>query len=239
MAPAGAVVHEREVEAARLGDDTASVRTTLDARHGCRRLEQRVVRFAPGRSQPTVVEGGPHVLYVASGTGSLLVDGRPHLLEPDVGAWAASGERYEVDNPGPDDLVAVVVAVGEEAPADAPRRVTVRAADQPVQRTGDREFRIVVDPAAGCGSVTQFVGDIPPGRAPAHSHTYDEVVYVLRGEGVVHLEGDDAPVSAGSCVYLPPPLQHCLENTGTGVLRVLGVFCPAGDPGSKVVPARQ
>ena len=36
---------------------------------------------------------------------------------------------------------------------------------------------------------TQFAGLIPPGRAPAHHHTYDEVVHVVAGQGVVHLSG--------------------------------------------------
>ena len=47
----------------------------------------------------------------------------------------------------------------------------------------NREFRYLVNQDAGCVDVTQFVGVIPPGRAPDHSHTYDEVVYVLEGEG--------------------------------------------------------
>ena len=36
---------------------------------------------------------------------------------------------------------------------------------------------------------TQFVGEIPPGRAPEHSHPYDEVVLILHGHGVAHIGG--------------------------------------------------
>lgn len=32
-------------------------------------------------------------------------------------------------------------------------------------------------------------GNIPPSRAPLHEHTYDEVVMVLEGHGVVHVDG--------------------------------------------------
>jgi mannose-6-phosphate isomerase-like protein (cupin superfamily) len=99
--------------------------------------------------------------------------------------------------------------------------------------TGDRQFRILVDPEIGCQGVTQFVGWIPPGRAPTHHHTYEEVVYVLEGEGLLHLEESTRPIRAGSCMHLPPPVEHCLENTGTAPLRVLGVFHPAGSPASK------
>jgi oxalate decarboxylase/phosphoglucose isomerase-like protein (cupin superfamily) len=39
-----------------------------------------------------------------------------------------------------------------------------------------------------------------------------------------------APVGRWSCVYLPRRQVHCLENTGAGELRVLGVFYPSGSP---------
>ncbi len=81
---------------------------------------------------------------------------------------------------------------------------------------------------------TQFVGEIPPGRAPAHSHPYDELVLVLAGSGVLHVEGDDELLAPGSCVHLPPGLPHCLENTGSEVLRVLGVSHPADSPAAKL-----
>jgi quercetin dioxygenase-like cupin family protein len=80
---------------------------------------------------------------------------------------------------------------------------------------------------------TQFMGEIPPGRAPDHSHTYDEVVLVLDGSGVLHAGPTDHPLAPGSCVHLPPGQVHCLENTGAATLRVLGVFHPGGSPAAK------
>ena len=46
------VVHETEVRGRRTGTDTAEVRVTLDSAVGSDRLEQRVIRFARGKSQP-------------------------------------------------------------------------------------------------------------------------------------------------------------------------------------------
>ena len=84
--------------------------------------------------------------------------------------------------------------------------------------------------------MTQFVGYIPPGRAPDHFHHYDEVVYVLGGEGAFHVNGESAALRAGSCVHLPARLVHCLENHGPGEMRVLGVFRPAGSPAEAYYP---
>jgi quercetin dioxygenase-like cupin family protein len=84
--------------------------------------------------------------------------------------------------------------------------------------------------------VTQFIGLIPPGRAPDHFHIYDEVIYVLEGEGYLEIEGEQAPVQAGSCIHLPARLVHCLANTGSSEMHVLGVFRPAGSPAEAYYP---
>jgi oxalate decarboxylase/phosphoglucose isomerase-like protein (cupin superfamily) len=39
-----------------------------------------------------------------------------------------------------------------------------------------------------------------------------------------------APISTGSLIYLPPRQMHCVENTSSRDLRLLGVFYPAGSP---------
>jgi mannose-6-phosphate isomerase-like protein (cupin superfamily) len=182
-------------------------------------------------------EDRQEVLYVVSGHGTLSLEGAEHPLEPQTGVFVAPGEAYTVENPGPDDLLVVSVT----APAGASgvgenRRVTVRYADQPsLGATADREFRYLINQDAGCLEVTQFVGVIPPSRAPDHHHTYDEVVYVIEGEGVYHIGGSDTPLSAGTCIHLPPLVRHCLENTGPENMRVLGVFHPSGDPSAAYI----
>src|SRR5262249_55956757 len=94
--------------------------------------------------------------------------------------------------------------------------------------TAGREFRLLATPELGCRSATQFVGYIPVVRAPDHYHRYDEVVYVLEGEGKLHIDGEVARLQAG--------LVHCLENIGPDEMRVLGVFRPAGSPAEAYYP---
>jgi mannose-6-phosphate isomerase-like protein (cupin superfamily) len=106
-----------------------------------------------------------------------------------------------------------------------------RLADQErAAATAQREFRIVADPATGLRSATHFVGYIPTERAPDHFHYYDEVIYVLDGEGVMHADEFEQPLTRGACVQLPARTVHCLENTGTDPMRVVAVFRPAGSP---------
>jgi mannose-6-phosphate isomerase-like protein (cupin superfamily) len=234
---AGYVVNAEEVEARR-ESGTAVSRVTIDRSCGCERLEQRVLGFAPGRSDERHTDRRQELLFVESGRGMLMAAGGRHELEPNTGAFLVPGEAWAVDNPGPDDLVLVSVTApcaGEER-----TQVTVRYADRPaLPATPNREFRLLVNEDLGCLDVTQFVGLIPPGRAPLHSHTYDEVVYVVEGQGELHLGGADTPLRPGSCVHLPPLQEHCLENTGPKPMRVLGVFHPSGSPASKAYEANE
>jgi mannose-6-phosphate isomerase-like protein (cupin superfamily) len=224
------------VSAADVG--TGETRVTIDSACGCERLEQRVVSFAPGRSDERSTGDRQEVLYVAAGRGQLQVEGGSYELEPDTGAFLVPGDSFTVENPGPDGLVLVSVT----APCAGERRsqVTVRYADrESLPATPNREFRFLVNEDLGCLDVTQFVGTIPPGRAPLHSHHYDEVVYVVEGEGVLHLAGEDTPIGPGSCIHLPPLQDHCLENTGPTPMRILGVFHPSGSPASKAYEANE
>lgn len=232
----GYVVAESAVDAVHADGDTVTERVTIDREAGSERLEQRVLRFSAGRSRPRRVDDAQQVLFVAAGRGILFVDGRPHDLEPDTGAYVAAGETYEVENTGPDELVVVAVSFPQKnGSRRPPEERTIRHADRPTLPAGtERRFRYLADEEVGSHDVTQFLGVIDPSRAPAHGHVYDEVIYVVEGEGMLHMEGRSTPIAPGSCIHLPPRIPHSLENYGPGPMRVLGVFHPAGDPAGRV-----
>jgi len=234
LMPHAFVVDEQEVPGRRVEGDTALERTTIGTAQGCDRLEQRLIRFAPGRSLERGDAERDELLYVASGSGTLELDCTRHELVPDTGVYLRAGERYTVENPGPDELHVVSVATPGKDGGRPERRVTVRFEDRPELRADDkRTFRYLVNQDAGCLEATQFLGIVQPCRAPDHSHTYDEVGYIVEGQGLAHADGRSVPLVAGSCFHLPPETIHCIENTGPGVMRILGVFHPSGDPASR------
>ena len=235
------VIPADELEPKQTKGDTASVGRAFDAARGSEILEQRIVRYAPGRSKPVETGDRIAVLYVVSGMGTIHIAGTPHELDAAAGVYVAAGETYDVENPGPDELfvVAVTAPANEQNGSPSDRRV-VREADQPnLTASGDREFRYLVTDEVGCMAVTQFRGNIAPGRAPDHSHVYDEVIYVLEGKGALHTDGEDVPVNAGSCIHLPAYLLHSLENSGNSTMRIVAVFHPAGDPASRAYEANE
>ena len=229
------VVDEDDLQPLREDGDTATVRIAFDAANGCERLEQRVIRFGPGRSAKRKLAGQQEVLYIVDGRGRLHLDGRMHKLEPNMGVYLVPGETYTVENTGPEDLhVLSVLAPEGRAAAAGQRRVTVRFDDQPeLEASIERSFRYLVNEDTGCFDVTQFLGIVQPSKAPFHSHTYDEVGYIVAGEGIAHVGGGSFPLRAGSCFHLPPDEVHCIENTGSTPLQILGVFHPSGSPANR------
>ncbi|MHB1511293.1 MAG: cupin domain-containing protein [Acidimicrobiales bacterium] len=178
------------------------------------------------------VTGAGELWFVVRGEARLKLERRDVVLQPGVGVLGLPGQ-YEIEV-GSDDLLELALVVLPLGTGGIPRDTVVSYLDDcEVETTGDRQFRVLIGPPHGCSAATQFVGDIPPGRAPVHEHTYDEVVRVLTGVGIVHLEEGDRPLGPGTCLYLPPGSPHCLENTGGETMRVLGVFHPGGSPAAK------
>src|SRR5262249_11553363 len=146
------VVDETDVEPVTEAGDTASIRVTFGAANGCERLEQRVIRYAPGRSQERTLTGCQEVMFVVAGAGELHLAGERHSLAPDTGVFIAPEETYAVENPGPGELLAVsVLAPEDRADVAGARKVTVRFEDQPeLPASSERTFRYLVNEDAGC-----------------------------------------------------------------------------------------
>jgi quercetin dioxygenase-like cupin family protein len=109
---------------------------------------------------------------------------------------------------------------------------------EPGTATGARSFQVLYGPHNGSTRATMFVGYIPPGRAPWHYHLYDEIVWVLEGQGALHLGDDVSPLSPGVAFRLHPREVHIVENTDpVAELAVLGIFTPAGSPSAAYLTA--
>jgi quercetin dioxygenase-like cupin family protein len=171
------------------------------------------------------------VVYVLEGTGRMSVEDESHELRAGVAIFVSSGRPWSATG----DARGVSVLIHDPEPATGHAVLDLDEMETGAATAG-RQFLLGATPEVGCASVTQFVGLVPPGRAPDHFHTYDEVIYILEGEGFLEIGGEQAPLRAGSCVHLPARLVHCLANTGDSELRLLGVFRPAGSPAEAYYP---
>ncbi len=69
-----------------------------------------------------------------------------------------------------------------------------------------------------CGVADLFAGD----WLGLHRHAPPEVYYVLAGQGVITLNGQEHAVRAGSAVFIPGMAEHGIRQTGAELLRF---FC--------------
>jgi mannose-6-phosphate isomerase-like protein (cupin superfamily) len=198
---------------------------------GADAISLRILEFEPGASPALRNDASDEVLYVLEGNCTVVIDGNAYQVGPETGIYVRPGQTLRVENPGP-DVVRFVSSQCPAPPANEREQVPpiVKLSDRRALPTADRWYRVLVDDEIGSEQVTQFVGSIPPGRAPNHFHEYEEVLFILRGEGRMWAGESNTPIGPGSCIYLPRKQVHCVENTGTGELRLLGVFYPAGSP---------
>src|ERR1041385_5280750 len=205
---------------------------------GAKAISLRVLEFGPGTSPVLRNDASDEVFYVLEGDCAVVIDGDAYEVGPETGVYLRPGQTLRVENSSRE----VVRFVSSQCPEETNDAVTldqpaksalppiVRLSDRRALPTADRWYRVLVDDEIGSEQVTQFVGSIPPGRAPDHFHEYEEVLFILRGEGRMWAGETNTPIAPGSCIYLPKRQLHCVENTGEGELRLLGVFYPAGSP---------
>jgi mannose-6-phosphate isomerase-like protein (cupin superfamily) len=198
---------------------------------GAEAIALRILEFEPGNSPELQNREGDEVIYALKGDCTIFIDDVAYEVGPETGIYLRPGQTLSVNNAGPDVVGFVSAQCPEEStskPSEQPPMV--KLSDRRALPTADRWYRVLVDDEIGSEQVTQFVGSIPPGRAPDHFHEYEEVLFILRGEGRMWAGDTNTPISPGSCIYLPKRQVHCVENTGEGELRLVGVFYPAGSP---------
>ncbi len=66
-----------------------------------------------------------------------------------------------------------------------------------------------------------------------HRHAQAEAYYILSGHGILTIEGEDRPLSPGTCAFIPGGAWHAARGVGAEPLRLLYVF--AADSFDQVV----
>lgn len=92
--------------------------------------------------------------------------------------------------------------------------------------------KVLVSPEQGWQDYVMRQFELSPGGNSCslrHSHEWPHIVYIVEGKGLIHLDGTDYDVEAGSFAYLPGGKIHQLINTGTEKFTFLCIVPPEGD----------
>ncbi len=68
-----------------------------------------------------------------------------------------------------------------------------------------------------------------------HRLKTSEVYYIIRGIGIMHIGDEQAQVSAGVAIYIPPAAVQWIENTGANDLEFACIVDPAWQPADEEV----
>lgn len=73
----------------------------------------------------------------------------------------------------------------------------------------------------------------PMSNSNPHTHMdAEEVFYVVSGHGQVRVGDEKEDIEPGSCIYIPPGVEHQLINTNDETLKVVAVTSPPFTPTS-------
>lgn len=227
-------------------EGTRRFRVPISQAMGARDIAQTVSAYSAGLSHARRNPVGEEVLYVVRGEGACYVDGFCYELASGAAVLVPPCSVFQIENNDrqheleivsvccPEDEQAETVAAPVTRNESDPKPVrVVREQQQKAIPTGDRVFKLLVSEETGAKRVTQFIGVIPPGRAPMHHHTYEEAIYIIQGEGRLLTDEGSAEFQTGASIYLPRGVSHSLENTGSTDIRLLGVFHPRGSPAAR------
>ena len=73
---------------------------------------------------------------------------------------------------------------------------------------------------------------LPPKKTslPHRFKTASEVYYILKGEGVMHIDDETESVGLGDTIYIPPKAVQYIENIGENELEFLCIVYPEWQP---------
>jgi quercetin dioxygenase-like cupin family protein len=69
---------------------------------------------------------------------------------------------------------------------------------------------------------------VPPGcEIGWHHHSAQiETIYLLQGQSILTINGNEMPFNAGQIVAIPPGVEHTLCNRGKAPVELLTIFTP-------------
>lgn len=197
-------------------------------------LTLSLLEVSPGTSATLGTDDSDTVVYVIDGEATLdraapvqdrLVRGSAALIIEDERATLTTGSSAV-------RAVRLVAGAGCDRHASLGARAHLSRPDssESDHATSNRSFQVLFDMHNGCQRATVFVGRVPPGRSPWHFHQYDEVIWVLSGQGNYHLADGVEELRPGRAFRVHPREVHIVENSGIDDLLELGMFTPAGSP---------
>jgi len=67
------------------------------------------------------------------------------------------------------------------------------------------------------------------GNTPKHTHDWPHINYIIKGEGILHMNGKDHTVSEGSVAYVPSGVEHQFKSSTKGEFSFICIVPSKGE----------
>ncbi len=106
------------------------------------------------------------------------------------------------------------------------KKITKTEAPQ-YERDKIRSYLLVAECTVGAKNITTSLVEMKPGGIQKpHHHRTEQCYMILKGKGVMNVDGEQASVTAGDTIFIPSDSLHSLVNVGKTTLK----YFSAGSP---------
>jgi mannose-6-phosphate isomerase-like protein (cupin superfamily) len=96
------------------------------------------------------------------------------------------------------------------------------------QRDGITSYLLASKRTGGAENIAVTLVEMEVGGfQQIHKHAPEQTYTILEGSGIMSVAGEQRPVQAGDCIFIPSWAEHGLKNTGGAVLKYLSAASPS------------
>ena len=162
------------------------------------------------------------LMIVKEGTVKITINGTSKILGPGSIAFAMPGDEHGIENAGNTQATYLILKYKGKRPdhergKQAGGSFMLDWKDLQTKNTGKGYRRDLFNRATS--QLTQFEMHTTALNAdsashPPHTHVQEEIIFIIRGNVTMHIDGKLYPASPGDLVFLPSLIPHALLNTG-------------------------
>lgn len=95
--------------------------------------------------------------------------------------------------------------------------------------TKGASMKALISPKEGWeGYVMRVLELTEGGYSPKHNHPWAHINYMLEGEGILFIDGEETEVKKGSYAYIPENTDHQFKNAGEDVFKFICIVPEIG-----------
>lgn len=89
--------------------------------------------------------------------------------------------------------------------------------------------KTLINPENGWEGYALRIFEMSNGNTPKHTHPWPHINYILEGRGILHLDGEDHELRAGSFAYVPSNKLHQFRSAGDEPFKFICIVPEEGD----------